>query len=135
MKNQPKSHCDSLLLVDCGDNGHPSLDPKSGSKARLVTESDRQDEQVRVFRVDSPDGKTFVTLKVAEDPPPFLFPPNPKVWMYRECSFSVTDIASGKTRMISDQFGELLFDRGVILTAILPLDCVMILDGEALFMP
>jgi hypothetical protein len=80
----------------------------SGSRTRVITQSLNGGVAEEVVRIDSPDSKTFVTLKVKKD---HLLIWDPEEWFYRECEFTVTDIASGKTRVISNQFGELLFDR------------------------
>jgi hypothetical protein len=104
-------------------SGYPKS-PKDGSnsKIRVITQSEsKEGTEIRVFRIDSPDGKSFVTLKVKKDHPVLWFP---DFMFYRECEFSVTDIASGKTRIISNQFGEILLDRiDALRSNILPLWC------------
>jgi hypothetical protein len=101
---------DSILRVECCDGR--ILVRFAGSKAKVIKESiEESGNWASEHRVDSPDGKTFVTLKVKTEHGVRIVP-GAVPWAYYQLEWTVTDTASGKTRTIRAlEPGQYLFDH------------------------
>lgn len=102
---------ESTLRVRSGEGCSCWMDPGSGAKARVTAKSEQPEESSTTFRVDSPDGKTFVTLRVKTAKRTGCIRIG---WSFTQCEFTATDVTSGRSRMISDQSGEILFQWTVV---------------------